>query len=373
MDPCIPKSTDVVIIGAGVVGCSTAYHLAQSGITKVAVIEMDQMGSGSSGKSASMLSLQFCHDDLSIRMAAYCYSRYMQFEEELGVTIDFKKNGWLSLADPDSAAKLVENAERLQSFDIETEILQPEEIKHLYPEINIEDIAVGTWGPDDGPFDAHMIMSGYLKRAVDLGVSFHPDTCAKGIQVENHNVNGVITTKGTIATEIVINAAGPWAKEVGDWIGVDIPIQNSARSILVTGPFPQIPADRPFVEDVGAQWYFRPESAGILMGKGAKPVENIDMEIDHDMIADMIATAVHRVPILEKADMLTAWTGIRPMTADDHPILGPVPGVKGFVLNCGWGGTGIIMAPIAGRLIAEYLCNGQAAILVIDQLGVKRF
>ena len=364
---------DVVVIGSGVIGCSTAYHLAQMGITDVAVVEMDQVGGGSSGKSASMLSLQFCHDALSVRMAKYSYAKYMQFEEELGVSIDFKRTGWLSLATKESADSLQRNAELLQSLDVKTEVLKPEEIKDQYPEINTEDLVLATWGPDDGPFDPHMIMWGYIKRASEMGVKLYEGVRGTGVDVREGRVHGVITEKGFVSTRVVVNAGGPWAIEIGRWAGVEIPIINLARGILVTGPVPEIPSTRPSVEDVTVEWYYRPEGPGVLMGMGMIPIEKLDVQISYEMMDEMIKTAVHRVPLLEKASVLKAWAGVRPVTVDDHPILGPVSSVEGFILNCGWGGTGIIQAPIAGQLVAEYVDHGTTSTVDIGLLGIDRF
>jgi sarcosine oxidase subunit beta len=369
----VKNTADVVIIGAGVIGCSTAYHLARMGVKDVAVFEMDQVGSGSSGKSASMLSLQFCHDELSVRMAKYSYAKYMQFEEELGVSIDFKKIGWLSLATQESAEYLRRNAELLQSRDVETEILKPEEIKVQYPEISTEDVILGTWGPDDGPFDPHMIMWGYIKRASEMGMRLYQGVRVKGIDVRNGKVEGIVTDKGFISTPIVVNAGGPWAIEIGRWAGIEIPIINLARGIMVTGPIPELPCDRPFVEDVTVEWYYRPEGRGVLMGMGTLPTEELDVQISYEMMDEMIKASVHRVPLLEKASVLKAWAGVRPMTLDDHPILGPVTPVEGLILNCGWGGTGIIQAPIAGQLVAEYVGNGTTSTMNIYPLRIERF
>ena len=364
---------DVVIIGAGVIGCSTAYHLARLGITDVVVVEMDQVGSGASGKSASMLSLQFCTDELSARLAKHSYERYLRFEDEIGVPIDFKRIGWLSLATQESAEYLLRSAELLQSLDIRTDVLTPEEIKRRYPEINTEDIVLGTWGPDDGSFDPHMIMWGYIGKAREMGVKLCQGARATGICVRKGRVEGVLTDKGFVATQVVVNAGGPWAIEIGKWVDVEIAIINSARSILVTGPFPDIPSTRPFIEDVTAEWYFRPEGPGVLMGMGSSPTEELDVPFDFEIMNEMIDTAVHRVPVLEGASMLTGWTGIRPMTLDDRPILGPVPSVDGFILNCGWGGTGIIQAPMAGQLVAEYISNGHTSTMDIHPFRIGRF
>jgi len=366
-------TADVVIIGAGVIGCSTAYHLAKMGVTDVAVVEMDQVGSGSSSKSASLLSLQFCEDKRTARMAKYSYARYMQFEEEVGVPIDFKRIGWLSLATQETSEQLLGGVELLRSLDITTDVLYPDEIKRRYPEINTEDLVVGTWGPDDGSFDPHMIMWGYAKRALEKGVKLHQGVKAIGIRVRNGQVEGVDTEDGFVATRLVVNAGGPWAIEIGRWVGVEIPIINLARSVLITGPFPDIPSSRPFVKDVTEDWYYRPEGVGFLMGMGKLPTEDLDIQINYEMINEMLDAAVHRVPMLERATMLTAWSGVRPLTPDDLPILGSVPSVDGFVLNCGWGGMGIIQSPIAGQLMAEYISNGRTSTMEIDSFGIERF
>jgi sarcosine oxidase subunit beta len=367
------STADVVIIGAGVIGCSTAYHLAQIGIRDVAVVEMDQVGSGSSGKSASMLSLQYCENELMIQMTKYSFDKYMQFEGEMGVPIDFKKIGWMSIASENSVEPLRRNAELLNSHGITTEILEPDEIKRRYPEIKIEDLVLGTWGPDDGLIDPHMIMWGYMKKAQEMGATLHQGVKATGIQVRNGKVEGVRTEKGFVASRTVVNAGGPWAREIGRWVDVQIPIMNLARTIVVTGPFANIPNNRPFLDDLTLEWYCRPELSGLLMGMGAKPVEEPNIQTDYEMVNEMIDAAVRRIPVLEKASMQTAWTGIRPLTPDDHPIIGPVPSVDGLILNCGWGGRGIIQAPIAGRLVAETICNGYPSTMDINPLKIERF
>jgi glycine/D-amino acid oxidase-like deaminating enzyme len=367
------STADVVIIGAGVIGCSTAYHLAQLGITDVAVVEMDQVGSGSSGKSASMLSLQYCEDELAIQMTKYSYARYMQFEGEMGVPIDFKKIGWMSVASEKNVEPLRRNAELLNSHGITTEILEPDEIKRRYPEINTEDLVLGTWGPDDGLIDPHMVMWGYMKKAQEMGATLHQGVKATGIEVHHGKVEGVRTGKGVIWSRTVMNAGGPWAKEIGRWVDVEIPIMNLARTIVVTGPFADIPNNRPFLDDMTLEWYGRPELSGLLMGMGAKPVEEPHIQTDTEMVNEIIDVAVRRIPVLEKASMQTAWTGIRPLTPDGYPIIGPVPSVGGLILNCGWGGRGIIQAPIAGRLVAETICNGYPSTMDIRPLEIERF
>lgn len=369
----LPATAEIVIIGGGVIGCSSAYHLARMGVADIVVLEKGQIGSGASGKSASMLSLQFCSDPLTARLAQYSYGRYMEFEAEMGVTLDFHRSGWLTVATAETAGRLREHARMLQSLGINTEVLAPAEIKARYPLINVADVEVGTWGPDDGPFDAHMILSGYVRRAREQGVRFLEDTPAVAVRVEQGRVVGVTTPHGTIATATVVNAAGPWAAAVGQLAGVDVPLANSARTIAVTASLPEIPADHPFVEDLTTEWYFRPEVDGVLMGMGATSPRNLEPPLDEAQLEAIIEVAVHRVPVLARAGLLTAWTGVRPLTPDGQPILGPAPGPSGFWLNAGWGGVGLIQAPAAGQLLAEYVLEGQPTLFDVTPLRLARF
>ena len=367
------SSADVVIIGAGVIGCSTAYHLTKMGITDIAILEMEQVGAGTSSKSASMLSLQFGSDALLARMAKYSYQRYMDFEAELSAPIDFRKTGWISVAKGDKAGQLRKNAEMLNSLQIRTDILLPDEVKKLYPELNTSDLEVGIYGPDDGPFDPHMIMWGFMKRATEKGVKLHQGEKARGLRIENGRVTGVETTSGLIATNTVINAAGPWAREVAGWANVDIPLTNKVRTIIMTGPLPDIPEGRPFVEDENVEWYFRPETGGVLMGMGNVPTKSPETQLDNEMVNNIIDYAVQRVPVLEKASLLTSWSGVRPLTVDGRPLFGTVPSVEGFLLNAGWGGVGIIQSPAAGQLMAELIHDGHTTTFESKELGLDRF
>jgi sarcosine oxidase subunit beta len=369
----LKNSADVVIIGAGVIGCSTAYHLSKMGITKVAVVEMEQVGAGASSKSASMLSMQFGRDPLLARMAQYSYQRYMGFEQEIGTSIDFRKTGWISIASGHIAEELRKHAKTLQSLGVRTEILSPKDIKRLYPELNTADIELGTWGPDDGPFDPHMIMWGYVKRATEKGVKLYQGAKARNLRIENGRITGVETSSGLINTGTVVNAAGPWAQEVGNWANIHIPLTNKVRTIVMTGPLPDIPSDHPFVEDENVEWYFRPETGGVLMGMGNFPAKSPAVQLDSKMVNKIVEYAVHRAPILEKATLLTAWSGVRPLTKDGRPIFGSVPDVEDFLLNTGWGGFGIIQAPVAGQLMAELIHDGYTSTFESRELGLERF
>jgi sarcosine oxidase, subunit beta len=351
------ETADVVVIGGGVIGLSTAYHLARAGVGRVALVEREQLGAGSSGQSAAMLSLQFCRDEVTLAMARRAYARYMAFEEEMGVGIDFHRIGWLYLATAGCAEALRAQAALLNGQGVATELLAPAEVAYRYPALNVADIALATFGAEDGPFDPHMIVQGYARRARALGVRILEGVGARDVRCSGNTVyrrgrvTGVVTDAGVIGTGVVVNAAGPWAGEVARWVGVELPLRNAARSIVVTGPTNAVPADYPFVEDLEVEWYLRPELDGVLMGMGDRPVAADYRGVDEAQVEAIVERAVHRVPGLATAGLQTAWTGVRPLTETGQPIVGHVGGPDGFLCNCGWGGVGLIMAPVAGEMI----------------------
>jgi len=259
----------------------------------------------------------------------------------------------------------------LNSLHIRTEILQPDEVKSLHPELNTDDLDVGVNGSDDGPFDPHMIMWSFMKRATKIDAKLDQSEKARGLKIQNGRVTGVETESGMVATKTVVNAAGPWAREVSGWAKVELPLTNKVRTIVMTGPLPDIPENRPLVEDENVEWYFRPETGGVLMGMGNVPTDSAVTHLNNDMAKNISDFAVHRVPVLEKASLLTAWSGVHPLTVDGHPIFGATPDIEGFSLNTGWGGFGIIQAPIAGQLMAELVHDGHTSTFNINELGLE--
>jgi sarcosine oxidase subunit beta len=373
MSDSIPPTAEVVIIGAGVIGCSTAYHLARAGLKDVLLLEMEQPGSGSSSKSASMLSLQFGGDPLLASMARYAYDRYMLFELELGSPIDFKPTGWLTVVDQGHAAELRQHATMLESTGIATDLLSPDEVRRLYPELAFPELALGAYGPEDGPFDAHMVLWGYLKAARRMGVRLLEETAATGLLIESGRIEGVETTASVVATPCVVNAAGPWAAQVAGWAGVDLPLRNRDRTIVVTEPIEGISPGRPFLEIPLLGWYARPEMSGMLMGMGLAPTESLTPSLDQDMVLQIIEIGMQLLPALQHARLQTAWTGVRPLTPDERPVLGPVQGIEGLMLNVGWGGMGIIQAPVAGELLAELIVQGWMSVFDLEPFLLERF
>lgn len=363
---------DVVIIGGGIIGTSVAYHLAKRGARDVILVEADLVGSGSSGRSAAMILRQMSRE-MTIRMSQESFKEYLDFENEFGVDIGYKPIGYLNLATRDIADELRVQIDLQKRFDVPVEVLSPDDIARLVPAVHVEDVEFGSICWQDGVIDPHSVMQAYVKHARRLGAQVNEKIQATGIVIEKNRVVGVQTNDGTIATPLVVNAAGARAIETGKWVGLNLPIKNFKRTIFITDRFDAIADDIPFVMDLQAEWYFRKEGKGILMGMGVEESTTYEPQLEWEFLDAMIERAMHRAPILANARVMRGWAGLRSLTPDDYPILGRAPGIAGFINACGWGGHGVMHAPIAGQLIAELIVDGTMTTLGGEAFRLDRF
>jgi sarcosine oxidase subunit beta len=257
---------------------------------------------------------------------------------------------------------------------VDTAWLTPDEIAARVPLLNLEGVLAGTNHADDGLADPNSVVQGYVSGARRLGVRLLTDVDVTDIQVEAGQVRGVVTDQGWIATPVVVNAAGPWAGQVGAMAGVDIPIVPLRRQIAVTGPLPQVPPDFPFVIDFDQSLYFHPEGDGLLTGM-SNPHEEIgfDQSIDSEWELVHLEAAMERLPLLEQAGIASRWAGLYEVSPDAHPILGRIPQVEGLYCVGGFSGHGFMHGPICGLLLAEEILDGAAHTLDISSLYIDRF
>ena len=366
------SKANVVIIGGGIQGTSVAYHLAQRGVRDVVLVEADLVGSGSSGRSAAMILLQMSREQ-TIRLSQESFKEYFHFKEEFGADIGYKPIGYLNLATKEIADELRAQVALQHRFNVPTEILSPDEIKRRVPAVNVDDIEFGSVCWQDGVIDPHMVMQTYVQRARRLGAEINEQVEATGIVVEKGRVAGVQTSAGVISTSVVVNAAGARAAQVASWVGLKLPITNYKRTVFITDRFDEIADDAPFVNDMAVEWYFRKEGKGVLMGMGLEESTTFEPQLDWEFLDTLIQRALHRAPILANARVMRGWAGLRPLTPDDYPILGRAPGIDGFINACGWGGHGVMHAPIGGKLIAELIADGKTTTMDITPFALERF
>jgi len=356
-------------------GTSAAYHLALKGCQDVLLLERQSFfGMEATGKCAGGIRYQF-GTEINVRLSLLSLPMLDRFEKELDQPIDLRYCGYLFLlTDEEDVTVFRQNVEMQHRLGVETQWLEPAQIAEMVPLINLEGVLAGTFHARDGLADPNGVVQGYVAGARRLGAKLLTDVEVTGIRVEGGRVRGVVTAQGEIAAPVVVNAAGPWAGEVGRIAGVDIPIVPVRRQIVVTSPMPEIPPDFPFVIDFVQSLYFHREGPGILTGM-SNPDEPVgcDQSVDAEWELVHLEAAMKRLPTLEQAGLASRWAGLYENSPDAHPILGCIREVEGFYCIGGFSGHGFQHGPACGLLLAEEILDGTAHTLDISQLDLARF
>ena len=355
------EKADVVIIGGGVMGTSTAYYLAKLGCKDVVLVEKKQLASGSTGLSAGGIRLQFS-SEANIRISLESIQTFERFAEELEAEIDFRQHGYLFLAaEPGDWAEFQTNVAIQQRMGVPVRLLSPEEIGDMAPYLHLDDVVGGTFCPRDGYADPYSVAMGFAKQARRLGVRICEETEALDIKVSNEKVRVVVTNEGEIATPVVVNVAGPWAAQVAGMAGLELPVAPYRRQVFVTAPFDELPKQIPMIIDFAPSFYFRREGASILMGMtDHEEPSGFNTNFDLEFLVKVAEKAAHRAPVLDRADFMRGWGGLYAITPDDNPIIGQdIGGVEGFYCAVGFSGHGFMQAPAVGRILADLITSGQ--------------
>lgn len=371
------ESARVVVIGAGIIGASIAYHLAIRGCTDVVILEKEPVEvSGSTARSAAGVRHQFS-SRTNILLSKYSIKRFKHFTEEVGGHAEFHQDGYVFLFNDAAQWEAYQPVIALQhELGVPVQVLTPDEAARFVPEMNTRDLVAATFCAEDGFVDPHGVAMGYLSRARELGVRLLRACPATGFTLEQELVREVQTSQGAIRCEYVVNAAGPYAGEVAALANLEIPIRPYRRNIYVTEPFPAIPRSIPLIIDVGTGAYMRKEHESLLLGL-SRPDEpsSHTMMVDWEWLDTVLEALLHRFPILEQAGLAErqSWAGSYEITPDHLPVLGCMPGLPNWINAAGFSGHGVMHAPATGMLIAEEILDGRAHAINIDELRIERF
>jgi sarcosine oxidase subunit beta len=370
----IPKTADIVIIGGGVMGASTAYHLASRDRNNIILLEKEEFfGLGATGRCAGGVRYQF-GTEVNIRLSLLSLPMLERFKEEIGQAIDYRKTGYLFLLTNQSEVSAFKPIVDLQNrLGANTIWLNGDEIRKRLPMMRLDDVLAGSFNPMDGLVDPNSVVMGYVSMAQRLGVKAYTSTPVIGIQVRSGRIIGVATPQGTISTPVIVDATGPWSSLTGRMASLEVPVSPIRRQWLTTTPIPNLPPDFPFVIDFAKSLYFHPEGPGLLTGM-SNPNEppGFDQNIDPQWELVHMEAAIDRLPLLEKVGLASRLAGLYEVTPDAHPIIGKTP-VEGYFIASGFSGHGFMHGPITGKLMAEIILNGQATTMDISVLDFARF
>ena len=373
----------VVIIGGGITGCSIAYHLTKMGWTDVVVLDKGELTSGATFHAAGLVGQLRSSVNIT-KMLKYSIELYSRLEEETGQHTAWSRVGGLRIASSrNRMEELRRSAAMAKTFGLPMELISPEEACKLFPVMDRKGIVGAAFLPTDGQIDPSGVTYALAKGARDRGAAIYTDTRVIGIGLKNGTVDNVQTEKGTIRTEIVVNAAGIWASEIGKMVGVPIPIIPMEHQYLITKPIQGVGKGIPTMRDPDNLVYFREEVGGLVMGGyehdpipwslGGIPrnftKQLLKSNFEHfDHISQL---AIKRVPVLEKAEIVTLLNGPEAFTSDGDFILGEAAEVRNFFVAAGFCAHGIAAAGGVGKMMAEWIIEGEPS-LDLWRLDIRR-
>ena len=366
--------SDVLIIGAGIMGASCAFRLSEQGLTVIVLEAQTSPATGSTGRSVAGVRVQYT-EEVNARISWESIQEYQHFQELYGEDAGYRSIGYLFLVPPERWGEHLQSVRLQERIGAPVRVLSVEDAQNLIA-FDTTGIAGTTHGPADGVVDPHSVTFAYLKLAKEKGASLYLETpliSAKRLG----NVWQVETPKGLFEAEYLINAAGSWAGEVAKRarLEVEVPVQPVRRVVYATAPT-SWPHVYPLTIDLASGFYLRSEGQRILFGR-SNPDEppGFSEGMDWDWFEPTISVGLERFPWLEETrlDNQACWWGYYEVTPDHNPILGRLPTVENWVNVAGFSGHGVQQAPAIGRLIAEEVVLGKAQSINIDPLRITRF
>jgi sarcosine oxidase subunit beta len=361
---------DVVVVGAGLQGVALAYELSELGISDVAVLDAAYPGSGASGRNGEMIRSAFSSREWT-RLFDLSLQKWHGLSAELDFNVLFTRAGYLILAStPGQLSRLRADAKAQAELGVRTQLLDAAEVREVAPCLSPVTAAGGLLQPDGGFAHHDAVLWGYARAAARNGVEIHPYTTVTGISSTGGRVRGVLTDRGEISTAVVVDAAGAFARDVAALAGVDLPTQRYRLEIMVTDSLQ--PFLRPAVASLELMGYCHQTSRGEFVGgteyRAANPADDLNVTVE--ALRDMATKFVRLIPRLAGARVVRHWAGLVDQPTDLSPVVGPVPELEGFYLDCGWM-YGFMGAPGAAYLLARTIAE-DAVDPIIEPFGVDR-
>jgi len=353
------ERAEVVIIGGGIMGLAIAYNLAKNhGITNVTVLEQGYLCSGASGRNGGGVRAQFS-GEANVRLMQESLRLCRDFAAELKINVWFRQGGYLFLVRDHAALKNLEASVKVQNeCGHPTRILSPKQAEAIVPQLSLEGVIAASYNPNDAVVFPWPFVWGYAKAAENAGVKVRTFERVIGIETHGRRIDAVVTDKGKIATNRVVNAAGAWSPQIARLVGVELPNKPHRHEICSSEPLK--PWLTPLVADLSNGLYFSQSTRGEIVGgiSNHDVPDGIDMESSAKFLALYARALVNTVPILGSVKVLRQWAGCYDVTPDQNPIVGQVDDIDEFYQASGFMGHGFMMAPVMGKLLAQHIAEG---------------
>lgn len=352
------KTADVIVIGAGIMGCSTAFHLAKRGLA-VTVLERETVGAGGTGRSSAIIRQHYSHE-LTARMALHSLRVFQHFDDAVGGECGFEQTGWVAIAPAKNRAGLEENVSLQQSLGIRTELVTAHELRDLVPEMDASDVVAAAYEPESGYADPHLTVTAYAEAAKRHGATILVGTEVTGVRMESGRVVGVETRTESFAAPIVVNCAGPWAARVARRAKLELPI-DSCRVQVAVFSRPDRYGRHPVIMDFIHGVYLRAETGNLTIAGSIDPSEadaivdpdDYPQHVDDEFVEYVAERFVRRCPPMEHSQSRGGFASLYAVTPDWHPIVDEVPPQSGMYVCSGFSGHGFKLGPAVGLMTAD--------------------
>ena len=373
MPTALPSRASVVVVGGGVMGLSTAYHLARAGVTDVVLVEQGELGSGSTSKAAGGVRAQFS-DAVNIELGRRSLETFQTFESTFGQAIDLHRVGYLFLLDrPEHVEAFERNVALQNEMGVPSRVLEVAEAKALSPLISTEGLLAAAYSPTDGHCTPESVVNGYARAARRAGARLVRGCTVTAIDCRAGSATRVVTDRGVTATDTVICTAGAWSRGVGAMAGVDLPVVPLRRQVLTTAPIAGLDPHTPFTIDFSTSFYFHGEGPGLLLGM-SDPHETPGFRLtESDQWLGGLAEAIERrAPALSDVGLRAGWAGLYEMTPDHNALVGEAEDVSRFLYATGFSGHGFLMGPAIGEVMRDLYLR-RTPVVDVSPLTAARF
>lgn len=370
------QNFDAIVIGAGVMGASIAFHLAERGL-KTAILERKVTASGATGHSSGLVRMHYdlaAESDLTFKSYKLYFSNW---KERVGGECGFINTGFMQIAKPEHEDKLRGNVTNQQKIGINTSVISAADVKKLFPDLITEHFEFAAYEPDSGYADATLTTNSFIESAKRNGASLIQNCEVTAIHTSGGKVTGVSTTKGDFSSPIVINAAGPWAKQVASLAGIDVPLVTWTHDVAFLHRPPTLGKFPAVIDDI-INCYYRPEGSALILAAGedeslrGEEPDAEDQTPTPTFLDKLIDQMLKRMPKIEESGLHSIHVGRDGITPDQRAIYSGTD-LNGFYLACGLSGTGFKTSPAAGASMVELILDGQPKTVDITPFRFERF
>jgi glycine/D-amino acid oxidase-like deaminating enzyme len=373
----LPATADYVILGAGVMGASIAFHLARRNAGRIVVLDKGDVAHGGSGRSSALVRMHYSFPT-EVDLAVKSLGIFRRWPEYVGRAGDFRQTGFVRIVPVKELWRLEKNVEMQRAHGVDARVADRKELSEIVPDWRLDDVPYAAWEPGSGYGDGTGVATDFLERAREMGVVYRSGTRVERFRASGGAVTGVDTDAGSVSAPVVVAATGPWTRPLFAGVGYDLPVEGEYHVVAVLKNPPGLRGSAPACIDGLTTTYFRSEVGGLtLVGdfwgqRGVDP-DSFPQSASAESLASLVERVARRVPALAEAGIWRSVTGVYDVSPDFRPLIGEIPQTRGLYVVAGFSGMGFKISPAVGLCVSELLLDGRSLSIDISALDPERF